>query len=64
MAPLNRKLNTAGEFTLGNLVADAQRATMQSKIALMNSGGICNDLDAGEILHWERYMVFNHAEIN
>ena len=34
IAPLDRKLNTAGESTLGNLVADAQRTTMQSEIAL------------------------------
>ena len=36
---------------------------MQSQIALMNPGGIRNDLDAGDIT-WERYMVFNHSEIN
>ncbi|MDR4196569.1 bifunctional metallophosphatase/5'-nucleotidase, partial [Bacillus cereus] len=27
IAPLDRKLNTAGESTLGKLVADAQRTT-------------------------------------
>ena len=62
IAPLDRKQNMAGESTLGNLVADAQRTTMQSQIALMNPGGI-HVIDAGDIT-WERYMVFNHSEIN
>lgn len=57
IAPLDRKLNTAGESTLGNLVADAQRATMQSQIALMNPGGIRNDLDAGDITWGEIYGI-------
>ena len=35
---------------------------MQSQIALMNPGGIRNDLDAGDITWGE--MVFNHSEIN
>lgn len=56
-APLDRKLNTAGESTLGNLVADAQRARMQSQIALMNPGGIRNDLDAGDITWGEIYGI-------
>ena len=57
IAPLDRKLNTAGESTLGNLVADAQRTTMQSQIALMNPGGIRNDLDAGDITWGEIYGI-------
>ncbi|QWG99616.1 bifunctional metallophosphatase/5'-nucleotidase [Bacillus mycoides] len=56
-APLDRKQNTAGESTLGNLIADAQRATMQSQIALMNPGGIRNDLDAGDITWGEVYGI-------
>ncbi|MEN1934619.1 5'-nucleotidase C-terminal domain-containing protein [Paenibacillus sp. 102] len=56
-APLDRKQNAAGESTLGNLIADAQRATMQSQIALMNPGGIRNDLDAGDITWGELYGI-------
>ncbi len=47
----------AGESTLGNFIADAQRATMQADIALMNPGGIRNDLDAGDITWGELYGV-------
>ncbi|HEK9102459.1 5'-nucleotidase C-terminal domain-containing protein [Bacillus pfraonensis] len=56
-APLDRKQNAAGESTLGNLIADAQRATMQSQIALMNPGGIRNDLDTGDITWGELYGI-------
>ncbi|WP_242143665.1 MULTISPECIES: bifunctional UDP-sugar hydrolase/5'-nucleotidase [unclassified Bacillus cereus group] len=55
--PLDRKQNAAGESTLGNFIADAQRATMQADIALMNPGGIRNDLDAGDITWGELYGV-------
>ena len=56
-ASIDRKQNDAGESTLGNLVADAQRQTMQTQIALMNPGGIRNDLDAGDITWGELYGI-------
>ncbi|KEK26037.1 bifunctional metallophosphatase/5'-nucleotidase [Bacillus gaemokensis] len=56
-APIDRKQNAAGESTLGNLVADAQRTTMQAQIALMNPGGIRNDLDTGDITWGELYGI-------
>ncbi|WP_369902103.1 bifunctional UDP-sugar hydrolase/5'-nucleotidase [Bacillus manliponensis] len=56
-APIDRKLNEAGESTLGNLIADAQRANMNAQIALMNPGGIRNDLDAGDITWGEVYGI-------
>ncbi|MDM5189809.1 5'-nucleotidase C-terminal domain-containing protein [Bacillus sp. DX4.1] len=56
-APLNRTQNAAGESTLGNLIADAQRKTMNGQIALMNPGGIRNDLDAGDITWGELYGI-------
>ena len=56
-APIDRKQNDAGESTLGNLVADAQRQTMQTQISLMNPGGIRNDLDAGDITWGELYGI-------
>lgn len=56
-APMDRKQNAAGESTLGNLIADVQRSTMNTQIALMNPGGIRNDLDAGDITWGELYGI-------
>ncbi|MFE5128149.1 bifunctional metallophosphatase/5'-nucleotidase, partial [Bacillus mobilis] len=56
-AAIDRKQNDAGESTLGNVIADAQRQTMQAQIALMNPGGIRNDLDAGDITWGELYGI-------
>lgn len=41
---ITRSANAAGESALGNLIADAQRATMATQIAFMNPGGIRADL--------------------
>jgi 5'-nucleotidase len=41
---LDRTQNAAGESTLGDLIADAQRAAMGTDFAFMNPGGIRNDL--------------------
>lgn len=54
---LDRKESPAGESTLGNLIADAQRSAMNGQIALMNPGGIRNDLDAGDITWGELYGI-------
>lgn len=48
-AALRREPNAAGESVLGNLVADAQRAAMQTDFAFMNPGGVRADLPAGLI---------------
>ncbi|MDM5156292.1 5'-nucleotidase C-terminal domain-containing protein [Bacillus sp. DX1.1] len=56
-APLTRNQNSAGESALGNLIADAQRKTMDGNIALMNPGGIRNDLDAGDITWGELFAI-------
>jgi 5'-nucleotidase len=47
--PLTRNGSDAGESSLGDLVADAQRAATHADIALMNPGGLRSDLPAGEI---------------
>jgi 5'-nucleotidase len=49
--------NDAGESALGNLIADAQRATMGTDFAFMNPGGIRADLDAGEVTWGELYTI-------
>jgi len=47
--PMTRAVTAAGESTLGDLVADAQRAATHADIALMNPGGLRSDLRAGAI---------------
>jgi 5'-nucleotidase len=47
--PKTRAITAAGESTLGDLVADAQRAATDADIALMNPGGLRSDLRAGAI---------------
>ena len=59
-APITRTENAAGESTLGNLIADAQRAAMGTQLAFMNPGGIRADLDAGPITWGE---LFTHPAL-
>lgn len=54
---LTRAENADGESTLGNLVADAQRAAAGTEFAFMNKGGIRNDLDAGPVTWGELRAV-------
>jgi 5'-nucleotidase len=49
--------NAAGESALGNLIADAQRASTGAQFAFMNPGGIRNELDAGEVLWGELFAI-------
>jgi 5'-nucleotidase len=46
---ITRLTSPAGESTLGNLIADAQRAAMGTQMAFVNPGGIRDDLPAGPI---------------
>ena len=48
-AAISQEQNSAGESALGDLIADAQRAAMQTDFAFMNPGGIRAGLDAGEV---------------
>jgi 5'-nucleotidase len=43
-ASITRTQSSAGESTLGNLIADAQRAALGTDFAFMNPGGIRQDL--------------------
>jgi 5'-nucleotidase len=54
---LTRDENAAGESTLGNLIADAQRVTTNAQFAFMNPGGIRADLNAGEITWGELFTI-------
>jgi 5'-nucleotidase len=47
--PMTRAVTAGGESTLGDLVADAQRAATHADIALMNPGGLRSDLRAGPV---------------
>jgi len=49
--------NSAGESTLGNLIADSQRAAVQADFAFMNPGGIRTDILAGEVTWGELFAV-------
>ncbi len=40
-----------GQYALGNLLADAQRATAHADVAIMNNGGIRADLPAGPVTY-------------
>lgn len=54
---ITRATTPAGESTLGNLIADAQRAAMGTEIALMNPGGIRDDIAAGAVTWGELFSV-------
>lgn len=54
---ITRRETSAGESALGNLIADAQRAAMDSDFAFMNPGGIRADIDVGEITWGELFAV-------
>ena len=54
---LTRTTTPAGESALGNLIADAQRASMNTEFAFMNPGGIRADLQLGEVTWGELFAV-------
>ncbi len=54
---LLRTENPAGESSLGNLIADAQRTALGTDIALMNPGGIRADLSAGPATYGELFTI-------
>lgn len=56
-AALTRSENAAGESTLGNLIADAQRVSADAQFAFMNPGGIRDDLAAGEVTWGELFAI-------
>lgn len=54
---LTRAETPAGESVLGNLIADAQRAAMQTDVAFMNPGGIRADVNVGEVTWGDLFSV-------
>lgn len=54
---ITRTQNSAGESALGNLIADSQRAAMNTDFAFMNPGGIRADLDAGPVTWGELFTI-------
>ncbi len=56
-ADLLRAENPAGESSLGNLIADAQRAALGTDVAFMNPGGIRADLSAGPVTYGELFTI-------
>jgi 5'-nucleotidase len=54
---LTRVETPAGESTLGNLIADAQRVRTNVLFAFMNPGGIRADLAAGEVTWGELFTI-------
>lgn len=58
VAALAERLSRSGaQNSLGNLIADAQRAAVGADVAVMNSGGIRADLEAGEVTYGELFEV-------
>jgi 2',3'-cyclic-nucleotide 2'-phosphodiesterase (5'-nucleotidase family) len=58
VATLAERLSRAGaQHSLGNLIADAQRAAAGTDVAVMNSGGIRADLDSGVVTYGELFEV-------
>lgn len=51
------KVSEAGEYALGNLIADAQRVDSRAEAALMNNGGIRAGLPAGVITYEQLYQL-------
>ncbi|KKB33601.1 5'-nucleotidase C-terminal domain-containing protein [Bacillus thermotolerans] len=56
-ADLTGSYTGEGGHGLGNLIADGMRAAMDSDFAMMNGGGIRDDLLAGEITWGELYNI-------
>jgi 2',3'-cyclic-nucleotide 2'-phosphodiesterase/3'-nucleotidase/5'-nucleotidase len=52
--PLRRGV---GEYALGRLIADAQRAATDADVAIMNNGGIRTNVEAGQVTWGELFQV-------
>jgi 5'-nucleotidase len=65
-AAFTRTENAAGESTLGNLIADAQREIQGTQMSFMNPGGIRADLDAGDITYGDLFTIqpFGNTMVN
>jgi 5'-nucleotidase len=65
-AAFTRSQNAAGESTLGDLIADAQREQQATQMAFMNPGGIRADLPAGDVTYNNLFTVqpFGNTMVN
>ncbi len=54
---ITRDQNPAGESALGNLIADSQRAALQTQFAFMNPGGIRAPIEAGDVTFGTLFAV-------
>lgn len=50
-------LEEYGDLALGNLIADAMKASMNADFALMNGGGIRSDLPAGKVTFGHLFAI-------
>ncbi|MDF2037002.1 5'-nucleotidase C-terminal domain-containing protein [Cytobacillus oceanisediminis] len=55
--PITAEQNRSGESALGNLIADSQRAAMNTDLAFINPGGIRADIDAGRVTWGNLFVV-------
>ncbi|MEH6989637.1 bifunctional metallophosphatase/5'-nucleotidase [Cytobacillus firmus] len=55
--PITAARNRSGESALGNLIADSERAAMDTDFAFINPGGIRADIDAGRVTWGNLYVV-------
>ncbi|WHY34685.1 5'-nucleotidase C-terminal domain-containing protein [Cytobacillus firmus] len=55
--PITAARNRSGESALGNLIADSERAAMNTDFAFINPGGIRADIDAGRVTWGNLYVV-------
>ncbi len=56
-AALTRAANADGESALGNLIADSMRIQMDADFGFMNSGGIRNDMPAGNVTYGDMFSI-------
>jgi 5'-nucleotidase len=54
---ITRTATPAGESSLGDLIADAQRTYAGTQIAFMNPGGIRVDIQSGQVTYGELFTV-------
>jgi 2',3'-cyclic-nucleotide 2'-phosphodiesterase (5'-nucleotidase family) len=55
--PLEWPSSRIGEFPIGNLIADAQRASTGAHVSLVNNGGIRRPLPGGTVTYGELFEV-------
>ncbi|WP_051331103.1 5'-nucleotidase C-terminal domain-containing protein [Aneurinibacillus terranovensis] len=56
-ADITRTVNENGESALGDVIADAMKEGMNADFAFMNSGGIRDDIKAGDITYGKLFSV-------